>query len=204
MITKIRNYIITGLIVALPLVVSIAITIWLFKIITSGIINILPSSIKANLLMRTLIRLIIPLVLLVLLAFVGMFTKVVFIRKIFSLGEKLLIRIPLFNKIYISVKQMSHAFLSHDKTVFSRVVLVEYPRKGVHCIGFVTSKAKGEIQDKTREEVINVFVPTTPNPTSGMLIFASQKELIELNMSVEDGMKMVISGGAIVPPYITK
>lgn len=201
MIAKIRNYIFTGLLVVLPLIVSIAVLWWIFVKITNGVVQLLPHALKANPTWRIIIRLCIPIVLLALLALIGMIARIVFIRKIFGLGERLLIKIPLFNKIYITVKQISQAFLSPEKTIFNRVVLVEYPRKGLYSIGFVTSKAKGEVQAKTRDEVMNIFIPTTPNPTSGVLIFAAPHEVTKLDMNVEDGMKLVISGGAIVPPY---
>jgi uncharacterized membrane protein len=85
--------------------------------------------------------------------------------------------------------------------MFQRVVLVEFPRPGLYSIGFVTSETVGEAQAKTKETVINVFVPTTPNPTSGFLVLVPREKVTELSMSVAEGMKLVISGGAVVPPY---
>ena len=85
--------------------------------------------------------------------------------------------------------------------MFQRVVLVEYPRKGAYALGFLTSVAKGETQDKTGQVVVNVFVPTTPNPTSGFLLMIPQDEVVEMDMSVADGMKLIISGGALVPNH---
>lgn len=203
MIAKIRNYIFTGLLVVLPLILSITILWWIFIKITNIVFKLLPYALKTNPVWGIVVRLTIPLALLVVLALVGMIAKFVFIRKIFGLGENLLIKIPFFSKIYITVKQISQAFLATGKTIFRRVVLVEYPRKGIHSIGFVTSRAKNEIKSKTKGEMINIFVPTTPNPTSGILIVSPPDEVIELDMSVEDGMKFVISGGTVVPPYGT-
>ena len=91
--------------------------------------------------------------------------------------------------------------LSGRKTMFQRVVLVEFPRPGVYSVGFVTSETGGEAQVKTKEQVVNVFVPTTPNPTSGFLVLVPREQLTELEMSVAEGMKLVISGGAVVPPF---
>jgi uncharacterized membrane protein len=88
--------------------------------------------------------------------------------------------------------------------MFRRVVLVQFPRPGIYSIGFVTSEAAGEAQAKTRETVINVFVPTTPNPTSGFLILVPRPQLIDLDMTVAEGMKLVISGGVVVPPYTAR
>lgn len=201
MLAKLRNYIITGFLVLLPLVISIWLISWLFVTLTNIVLRWLPAGWGTHPLGKLGVRLIIPIGLLVLLALVGIITRVVFVRKVFSLGERLLVKIPLFNKIYITVKQISQAIVSSKKTLFKHVVLIEYPRKGLYSIGFVTSRTRGEVQAKTREDVVNVFVPTTPNPTSGMLVFARPKELIELDMSVEDGLKLLISGGAVTPNH---
>lgn len=194
MLVRIRNYIFTGLLVVLPLIVSITVLWWVFVKITNWAVRLFPYGLVT--------RISVPAALLVILALIGLVAKVVLIRKIFGLGERLLIKIPLFNKVYLTVKQISQAFLSPEKTMFRKVVLVEYPRKGLYSIGFVTSRSRGEVQTKTRDEVMNIFIPTTPNPTSGILIFAAPKEVIELDMSIEEGMKLVISGGTVVPPYI--
>jgi len=200
-LAKIRNYIFTGFIVLLPIGLSAIITIWLFKLLTNWMLALMPSFILSHPLWKNLVRLSIPFVFLIILFIVGVFAKIVFIREIFSVGEKILVRIPLFNKIYISVKQLSEALIPSDKNLFKRVVLVSFPHKGSYALGFVTSRAKGEVQKKTREEVVNVFVPTTPNPTSGFLMFVPENDLIELDMSVEDGLKLVISGGVVTPIF---
>ena len=101
------------------------------------------------------------------------------------------------------MKDVSQTILSGKKTMFQRVVLVEFPRPGIYSFGFVTGETKGEAQEKIRETVINVFVPTTPNPTSGFLLLVPREQLIELDMTVAEGLKMVISGGTVVPPYPT-
>src|ERR1022692_778229 len=108
----------------------------------------------------------------------------------------LLVVVPVAASLLILI-----TMLSGRKTMFQRVVLVEFPRPGVYSIGFVTSETAGETQVKTKEEVINVFVPTTPNPTSGFLILVPRQQLIDLKMTVAEGMKLVISGGTVVPPY---
>lgn len=199
MISRIRNYIFTGLLVVLPLTLSIVITLWLFKILTSWIFALLPHALLVHPLWRIVIRLMIPVVFLALLAMIGMVARIVFIRKIFSIGEKILIKIPLFNKIYIGVKQLSETLIPNGQTSYNRVVLVEFPRKGQYTLGFITSKEKCEVHKKTSEDIMNVFVPTTPNPTTGFLFFLSPKDFIELDMSVADGMKLVISGGTVTP-----
>ena len=201
MLTKIRNYIFTGLLVTLPLIVTVTVLGWIFVKLTNVVLRWLPPVLSANPSWTLAVRLVIPIALLIILAIVGMIAKIVFVRKVFGFGERLLIKIPLFSKVYIAVKQISQAYLSKDKTMFKRVVLVEYPRKGLYSVGFVTTETKGEVQTKTKGEVLNVFIPTTPNPTSGVLIFAKPSEVVELDMTVEDGLKLVISGGAVTPPY---
>jgi len=107
---------------------------------------------------------------------------------------------PVVRSIYGATKQIFETVLAHKSTAFRQVCLVEYPRRGIWSLGFVTGTAVGEIQERTSDQVVNVFLPTTPNPTSGFLLLVPTRDLILLKMSVEDGIKMVISGGIITPP----
>jgi uncharacterized membrane protein len=122
-------------------------------------------------------------------------------RRVFRLGETLVERIPIVNRVYVALKQISEAFWGRNKTVFTGVVLLEYPRKGLYTLGFVTSPGRGEIKAKTEEKLINVFLPTTPNPTSGWFVMVPEEQAVPLDMKVEDALKMIISGGAVVPEY---
>ena len=125
-----------------------------------------------------------------------------FLGKYFlSVGERAIQSIPGVNSVYNTVKQIVETFGGSNRNIFSKVVLVEFPRKGVHSIGFLTNKAQGEAQAHTTAEVWTVFIPTSPNPTSGFLVLFPRDEITELEMSVGDGMKMVISGGAVTPPW---
>ncbi|OLO38893.1 hypothetical protein BTR23_11610 [Alkalihalophilus pseudofirmus] len=108
-------------------------------------------------------------------------------------------RVPIANSIYTSVEQVIHAF-AQERSSFKNVVLLEYPRKGLYTIGFQTGESKGEVQRLTSKECINVFLPTTPNPTSGWLVLVPREDVIVLNMTVEQGLKFIISGGVVVPP----
>jgi uncharacterized membrane protein len=110
-------------------------------------------------------------------------------------------RVPLIGAIYASVKQIVETFSSQNRAMFQRVVLVQFPRPGTFAIGFLTSVAKGEAQARTSQELWNVFVPTTPNPTSGFLIMVPREELIDMDMSVGEAMKLIISGGAVTPAW---
>jgi len=119
--------------------------------------------------------------------------------KIIELWEGLVNKIPFIRSIYVATKHLIETiFLKTDQN-FKRVVLVEYPRKGVYALAFTTGMSKGEIQNKTHKNVVNVFVPTTPNPTSGFYLLVPEEELIFLDMNVEDAFKLIISGGIVTP-----
>jgi uncharacterized membrane protein len=113
--------------------------------------------------------------------------------------EKFLDKIPLVRSIYAPLKKFAELVLSDQTQSFSKVLLIQYPRKGLYSLCFQTSKDVGEIQEKSGEDVICVFIPTTPNPTSGYIIMIPKDEVIELDMSVEDALKMIISLGVVVP-----
>lgn len=119
-------------------------------------------------------------------------------RRILSWGEGAIGRLPVVRRIYNAVKQLIETLFKRRDS-FNQVVLVEYPRKGIYSIGFVTCKTTGDAQKVSPDELINVFIATTPNPTSGMLIIAPKNQTIPLKMSVEEGIKLIISGGIIAP-----
>ena len=131
----------------------------------------------------------------------GYFSRIFIGQLLFNFFERILGKVPLINLVYNTVKQIVDTFTQQQKAVFQEVVLIEYPRKGVYAIGFLTNRAKGEIQALTGEELVNVFVPTTPNPTSGFLLMLPKESVVSMQMSISDGMKLIISGGAVVPPY---
>jgi uncharacterized membrane protein len=137
----------------------------------------------------------------ILVTLLGYASRYVFGKYFFSIGDRFVQSIPGVSAVYTTVRQIVNTFSSQSRHLFNKVVLVEFPRKGCWTIGFLTSMAKGEAQAKTEEDVWTVFVPTTPNPTSGFLLIVPRRDAVELEMSVGDGMKMVISGGAVVPPW---
>jgi uncharacterized membrane protein len=122
-------------------------------------------------------------------------------RRIVSAWEALLARIPVVRNLYAGIKQILEAVLASDGKSFRKVLLVEYPRKGVWSLAFMTSSDLGEVQEKTVGDVVSVFIPTTPNPTSGFVLMIPKSEVIEMNMTVEEGLKMIISMGVVVPKY---
>ncbi len=120
-------------------------------------------------------------------------------KRLLRFLQKGLESIPLFNRVYVAVRQISETLLSERSNVFRQVALVEYPRRGTHSLCFVTSENSGEIAAKLGGKTVNVFVPTSPNPTSGFMLVVPVEDLIPLEMSIEDGMKMVISAGSYTP-----
>ena len=192
---RLKTYFVTGLIVLTPIGATIYILVWLLK---------MADSFAADL-VRVLLGRSIPgvgiFISLLVVLIAGFFTTNFLGRTIINFSHELFCRIPLVNSIYTTIKQIIDAFLKKDRQAFQRVVIVEYPRPGIYGLGFVTGLSKGEVQEKTQERVLNVFMPTTPNPTSGWLLLVPEKDVIPLEMSVEDGIKLIISGGVITPEY---
>lgn len=129
--------------------------------------------------------------------FTGMVATNYFGKKIVAFGERLLARIPIVSKVYMAAKQLLEAFAFKEKEAFRHMVLVEYPRKGIYSLGFVTARTQKLFSDLIDEDMLNIFIPTTPNPTSGMLILVPRKDVIPLKIPVEEGLKFVVSGGIV-------
>lgn len=196
-----RRIFITGLLASIPLVVTLALLSWVF----TKLDRISP------LLTKGLIALDLPLppgyripglgivVTIVLVLLIGIFTTTFFGRRIVDWAERLLDKIPFVRTIYGGVKQVVDAIASQRATTFRQVVMVEYPRKGIYSLGFVTCASVGEVQNADESHLINIFIPTTPNPTSGMLIIVPQEDLVYLSMTVEEGIKLIMSGGILAP-----
>ena len=196
---RIRNIFITGLLITLPIALTYFILQFLFKnldalspVFTQVLIDMgapIPEGYRIPALGLVI-------TLLIVLA-VGWFTTNFFGKQMINLGESLVEKIPFVRKIYKGSKQVVQSIAHADTTAFRKVVLLEFPRRGMLAIGFVTGSARGEVQEYTREDVLNVFVPTMPNPTSGFLVFAPPEDLTEIDMSIEDGIKYVVSGGIV-------
>jgi uncharacterized membrane protein len=195
---KIKTYFITGLLVLTPLVLTIFL-IWKLFIGIDGLLQ----GFISNMLERVGVPAtkyglgFISVILLILLT--GLIARNYFGRKVIKLGENVLSKIPLISRIYMAIQQISNAFLSEKREVFKKAVLIEYPRKGIYSIGFFTQDTRGEVQERLDRDVVSVFLPTTPNPTSGFLLFVPKSDVTELDISIEEALKLVISGGAIVP-----
>ncbi|QPJ65371.1 MAG: DUF502 domain-containing protein [Candidatus Nitrohelix vancouverensis] len=198
---RLRNIFIAGLLITLP----IALTIFILKFLFKNLDALSPTF--TNLLIEMgapipegyRIPFLGVAVTLTIIFLVGAFATNIFGNKLVQIGEKIVEKIPFVRRIYSGTKQIVTSFASVDGQSFNKVVLIEFPRKGAYALGFVTGKTRGEIQKKTDFQAYNVFVPTTPNPTSGFLIFSPPGELTELSMSIEEGVKYVISGGIVDP-----
>lgn len=188
-----RRYFLTGLVVLAPLTVTLYVLVTGFEIV---------DSVLGNLLTRALGRPIPGIGAAAALAVtfgVGLIAANVLGRRLISFGERILARIPLVRTVYLSVKQVVDA-LTLQRSAFKRVVMIEYPRRGLHSVGFLTGNGIPGVAEKAGGDVVTVFVPTTPNPTSGWFVLVPRDECIFLDMNVEDAFKMIISGGMVVPP----
>lgn len=208
LVTHFRANFLTGLAVVLPAVVSIAIFRWLFGTIanvTDLLLFFLPTGLTHQQAGNgpvywywSLAALALGILLV---TFIGRAARNYIGRKLIEALDSLLQHVPVLNKVYGTVKQVNEAFSTSKKSSFKQVVLLEYPRRGLYSIGFLTSDAVPEPEAKLGRRLNGVFVPTTPNPTSGFLIMVPDEDVIRLNMSVAEGIKYIISLGAIVPLY---
>ena len=203
-LTKIRSYFLTGIIVTAPIGLTFYVAILFIGFIDSKVRNIIPVKYQYDSMLPIEVPGIGLLFVFILLTFIGFLTAGIVGRFIIKLGERIISRLPIIRSVYGALKQIFESVLASSSKSFREVVLVEYPRKGIWAIGFITGDTQGEVQDSTKDEMVNVFLPTTPNPTSGFLLFIPRKDLMILNMNVEEGIKMVISGGIVTPKYKKK
>lgn len=203
-LSKIKTYLFTGILVTAPVGMTFYIAYNLIIYIDKWSNAIVPPKFRFSEYLKVEVPGLGVVVILTALILIGMFTTGYVGRFFVKLGEKILSKMPFISSVYNLLKQVFETFFSGKKQSFNQVVLLEYPRKGVWVLGFVSSKTDGEIGKKIEGKVLNVFVPTTPNPTSGFLIFVPEKDVIKLKMSVEDGLKLVISCGIVTPESDTK
>jgi len=187
---KIRNYFITGVVVLIP----IGFTLYLSKILIGISSNLIPKNLNPNHYLPFDIPGIEILISFILITIVGGLSLSFFGRRILKLIDDLFKRIPFLRTVYSAIVQMTETFSKKDDDKKS-VVLIEYPRKGVWAVGFATKENKGEMADKTNKKLINVFIPTTPNPTSGFLLMFPIEDVIYLNMTFEEASKFIVSAG---------
>lgn len=207
-----RSNFLTGLAIVLPAVVSVGVIFWLFftvSSITDTLLIFIPKKYThagsingpgtgAMYWYWSLVALILALVLTTV---VGLLTRNYLGKKMIEWVDTSILRVPLLNKIYGATKQVNEAFTSGNKTSFKTVVMIEFPRSGMFSVGFLTSEVHEELLQKCKEKVVCVFIPTTPNPTSGFLVLVPEQQVTRLDMSVADGIKFIVSLGSISPEH---
>jgi len=195
---KLRTIIVAGLLVWIPLGLTIFVIKLLIDLLGQTYL-LIPPALRPENLIGTEIPGIGVIVAIIVVLLTGLITANYFGNRIVKAWDAFLDRIPLIRSIYSPLKKFSELVLSDQTQSFSKVLLIEYPRKGIYSLCFQTSKELGEVQNQSGEEMVCVYIPTTPNPTSGYIVLVPQNEVKELKMSVEDALKMIISLGVVVP-----
>ena len=205
MFKKFRNAFLTGLLIFLPLGTTVFVLNFLLEMFETPAMRFaIEMGLKEESFffgLQTLLALVGLLVGVLSLTFLGFLSNYVLGKFFINSAEKILGRVPFVSTVYRTVKQIVDTFGKENRAVFNQVVMVEYPRKGCYTIGFLTNDAAGETEAVIGRELTTVFVPTTPNPTSGFLLFVPREEVYGMDMSLGEGMKLLISGGAVIPEY---
>jgi uncharacterized membrane protein len=191
--SNLKSLFLTGLLIFVPLAVTLYVLIQGFQFL-DGILRPFITALIGRAGSEIYIPGISLLILIALITLLGAFARFTLGERLVNSLENFLLKVPVVKGIYSTVKHASSAFISNQSS-FIGVVLIEYPRKGVYTIGLTTAIGVKEIQDKTQQKMINVFIPTSPNPTSGILLMVPEDDVIKLDMSVDEGLKLVISGG---------
>lgn len=198
----------TGLAVTLPAIVSIAAILWIFKTVsnlTDLLLFFMPTDItheaKGAGPMYWYWSLVALLLAVFLISVTGLLARYYIGKRMIEWLDAAMMNVPLLNKFYGAIKQVNEAFAG-NKSSFKTVVMVEFPSAGIYSIGFITNEQNGEVQHKTKDKVIAVFIPTTPNPTSGFLVLVAEDKVTKLDMSVADGIKYIVSLGSISPEFL--
>ncbi|MGB1077643.1 MAG: DUF502 domain-containing protein [Bdellovibrionales bacterium] len=197
---RLRNYFLAGILVTAPIAITLYLTYSFLSAIDSKVRRIIPFE---KLFPPEYHEIAVPglgiIIAVIFFILVGWFARNFLGRLVIRMSEYVVHRLPVISSLYGAIKQILETVMASKSQAFREVVMLEYPRKGVWSVGFVTGTTEGQIQDNTKEETVNVFVPTTPNPTSGYLLFVPKKELKYLDMTVEQGVKLVVSAGIITP-----
>ena len=188
---RLRNYFITGIVVLIP----IGLTLYLTKFIIDVSSNLLPRELNPNFYLPIKIPGLEIIVTVIFITIIGGLSLSFIGKKVLQIFNDLLKRIPILRTIYSAIGQLTETFAPQKRTQKKSVVLVEYPRKGIWAVGFATKDNEGEISEKTNSELVNVFVPTTPNPTSGFLLMFPKNEIKFLDMSFEEASRFIVSAG---------
>jgi len=197
---RLRAYFFAGILVTAPAAITFYTAWLLISFIDKQVTGLLPAPYNPNEFLPFSVPGLGLVILILFLILVGMLTAGFVGRLFVRTSERILARMPVIRSVYGAVKQIFETVLAQQSTAFRQVVLVEYPRRGIWALGFVSGTTLGEVQNLTEDETVNVFLPTTPNPTSGFLLFVPRGDLVVLTMTVEEGIKMVVSGGIVTPP----
>lgn len=197
---RIRRWFLAGLLVTAPIGVTIYITWLLIDLVDGWVKSVLPPELQIDSYLPLPVPGVGLLAGLLAITFIGAITTGFLGRSLIGFGERIVDKMPVVRSLYGAIKQILETVLASQSDAFREVVLIEYPRRGIFAIGFVTGTTRGEVQNLSRQDLVNVFVPTTPNPTSGFLLFFPREDLIILDMGVEEAVKMVVSGGIVTPP----
>ena len=208
LIARWRASFLTGLAIVLPGVITLAVVKWLFGTISSftdTLLFFLPYCLSPRAIYQDGISgpmfwywsLLALLLFIAIVSVVGVLARNYFGKRLISWADSMMLRVPVLNKIYGTIKQLDEAFTSGKKSSFKTVVLVEYPREGIYSVGFITSAQADEVEKKTGRKCVCVFIPTTPLPTGGFLIVVPEDKVVKLDMSVAEGFKYIISIGAL-------
>jgi len=196
---RIRTYFLTGIAITAPIGLTLYISIIFINLIDNNVKKLVPDQYNPD----SYLPFDIPgtglFVAVLTLIIIGFFTAGIFGKFFVNLGEKIIERLPIVRSIYSALKQIFQTILGSSSKAFREVVLIEYPRKGVWAVAFITAETQGEVAKKLKQSCVNVFLPTTPNPTSGFMLVVPKKDIVRLSMNIEEGMKLVISGGIISP-----
>ncbi|PWY54048.1 hypothetical protein DGG96_19020 [Legionella qingyii] len=195
---SLRSYLLAGLVVWLPILITIGVLRFIIDLLDNTV-ALIPKAYQPEQLIGHYIPGLGVILSLVILLVTGVIATNYFGQRLVEWGESILIKIPLVRSIYKTVKQVINAVLSTNSEAFRKVVLIEYPRKGLWSIAFQTGAGNTAINNKTKDEMISVFIPTTPNPTSGFLMMIPRSDVIELDMSIDEALKFIISLG-VMPP----
>ncbi len=197
-----QRYFLAGLLVFLPVVITLWFLGWVIALM-DGLLDVLPDRLHPNSYLPFAIPGLGALITVALILFLGFLTKGVATRRFLAAWDKIFVKIPIFRGVYTAVQKLVQTFLGQSQSN-RQVVMIEYPRKGVYAVGFAMGRAWHELEKKNEVPLVNVFVPTTPNPTSGFYLLVPTNEVAPLNMSMEEALKLITSGGLITPDDKTR
>ena len=196
---KIRSWFITGILVLTPIILTVYVAWAFITFVDNLVVPLVPINYRPSNYLPFSIPGLGLIIVFTFTTLVGSLATGLFGRTLIRIWENILNRMPVVRSVYSAIKQILETVMAAQSDAFRQAVLVQYPRKDIWAIGFVTGSTKGEVGNNVSEKMINVFMPTTPNPTSGFLLFFPEKDLIYLKMSVEDALKLVVSGGMVIP-----